>query len=156
MKDKRKRSKHTMNFKTVTSNDLQKCAQTFIEVFNAAPWNDEWTSLNAEKYLMDFSNTPGFKGILAVESEEIIGFIFGVHRTWWSGDEFYINEMCVVQNQQNKGVGKALFQQLMKEIEGTTITNISLLTDRGIPAEHFYKKNGFEEIERLVFLSKGI
>lgn len=145
-----------MNFKTVTSDDLQKCTETFIEVFNAAPWNDEWTSLNAEKYLTDFSNTPGFKGILAVEGEEIMGFILGVHRTWWSGDEFYINEMCVVQKQQNKGVGKALFQQLMKEIEGTTITNISLLTDRGIPAEHFYKKNGFEEIERLVFLSKGI
>ena len=52
-------------------------------------------------------------------------------------------------------LGKAL-QKYLKEIEGTTITNISLLTDRGIPAEHFYKKNGFEEIERLVFLSKGI
>jgi len=75
---------------------------------------------------------------------------------WWNGDEFFINEKCVRTEQQKKGVGKELLQRLMKEIDGTTISNISLLTDRGIPAENFYKKNGFIEIERLVFLSKGV
>ncbi|HSP22087.1 MAG TPA: GNAT family N-acetyltransferase [Planococcus sp. (in: firmicutes)] len=145
-----------MELRIFRKNDLQNCTETFVSVFNDAPWNDEWDMEKATNYLADFSKTPGFTGILAVEDTEIIGFIFGSRRRWWSGDEFFINEMCVKGEQQQKGVGKKLLNRLAEELEGSTITSVSLLTDRGIPAEHFYKKNGFEEIERLVFLSRDV
>ncbi|MEO4052819.1 GNAT family N-acetyltransferase [Solibacillus sp. CAU 1738] len=145
-----------MELKILVENDLTKCTSTFIEVFNDEPWNDEWTFTKAKKYLLDFYNTPGFLGVLAVENEEIIGFIFGVHRIWWSGDEFFINEMCVKLQHQNKGIGRLLLNHLITELDNSNISNITLLTDRGIPAEEFYKKSGFEEIERLIFLSKNI
>ena len=144
-----------MEIKLVEKNDLIKCTQNFIKVFNDEPWNDAWTLPKAQKYLLDFYHTPGFLGIVAIENEEVIGFIFGVHRTWWSGDEFYIHEMCVESQSQGKGIGKALLDYLIKSLDNNT-TNITLLTDRGIPAEAFYKKNGFKEIERLIFLSKDI
>ncbi|MFJ7859139.1 GNAT family N-acetyltransferase [Peribacillus sp. NPDC097206] len=145
-----------MEFKRLAKNDLIKCTETFIEVFNDEPWNDEWTCTKAEKYLLSFYQTPGFLGILAVENDEILGFIFGVNRVWWSGDEFFINEMCVKTQYQNKGIGRAMLNHLIKELHGSHISNITLLTDRGIPAEEFYKKNGFEEIERIIFLHKNI
>ena len=144
-----------MELKILEENDLSKCIETFIKVFNDEPWNDEWTYTKAQKYLLDFYNTPGFLGILAIENEEVIGFIFGVHRTWWSGNQFYIHEMCVDSQRQNRGIGKSMLDYLIKLI-GNDISNITLLTNRGIPAEKFYKKNGFEEIERLIFLSKKI
>ena len=144
-----------MEFKLLEENDLIQCTETFIKVFNDEPWNDEWTFTKAQKYLLDFYNTPGFLGVLAIENKEVIGFILGVHRTWWSGDEFYIHEMCVESQHQNKGIGKSLLDYLIKSLENN-VSNMTLLTDRGIPAEAFYKKNGFEEIERLVFLSKNI
>ena len=144
-----------MEFKLLEENDLIKCTETFIKVFNDEPWNDEWTFPKAQKYLLDFYHTPGFLGILAIENKEVIGFIFGAHRTWWSGNEFYIHEMCVESQHQNRGIGKSLLNYLIKSL-GNNISNITLLTDRGIPAEAFYKKNGFREIERLVFLSKNI
>lgn len=145
-----------MEFRLFTEGDLLKCTELFIDVFNKEPWNDEWEMEKAKQYLLDFHHTPGFMGILAIEEDKLMGFIFGVHRVWWSGDEFFINEMCVKANQQKKGIGKALLNHLIKELAGSTIKNISLLTDRGIPAEEFYKKNGFEEIERLVFLSRNV
>lgn len=144
-----------MEFKILEENDLIQCTETFIKVFNGEPWNDEWTFTKAQKYLLDFYNTPGFLGGLAIENKELIGFILGVHRTWWSGNEFYIHEMCVESQHQNKGIGKSLLDYLIKSLDNN-ISNMTLLTDRGIPAEAFYKKNGFEEIERLVFLSKNI
>lgn len=146
----------SMECRLFHDNDLQGCAETFVSVFNKAPWNDEWEMEKAKMYLQDFSRTPGFIGILAVEGEAVIGFLFGSRRKWWSGDEFFINEMCVKGKQQKKGVGKALLKQLVDEMDGSAVTNISLLTDRGIPAEEFYKNNGFEEIERLVFLSRNV
>lgn len=145
-----------MEFKSCVESDLLKCTETFIEVFNQEPWNDNWSPEKAGRYLLDFYRTPGFIGILAMEGEEVLGFLFGVQRIWWSGDEFFIHEMCVRGGQQKRGIGKALLKRLENELEVRSITHLSLLTDRGIPAEGFYKKNGFAEIERLVFLSKGI
>jgi len=144
-----------LEFRLFEENDLVKCVETFINVFNNEPWNDEWTFTKAQKYLLDFYHTPGFLGTLAIENNEVVGFIFGVHRTWWSGNEFYIHEMCVHSQQQNKGIGKSLLNYLIHSL-GDEINNITLLTDRGIPAELFYKKNGFKEVERLIFLSKNI
>lgn len=145
-----------MEYKLLVEEDLSKCTETFIEVFNDAPWNDKWTFSQAKKYLLDFYQTPGFLGVLAIENDEILGCILGVNRVWWSGDEFFINEMYVKQQQQNKGIGRALLNHLIKELDNNKINNIVLLTDRGIPAEEFYKKNGFEEIERIIFLHKNI
>lgn len=145
-----------MEIKVVEESELLNCTAAFIEVFNREPWNDEWEPEKAKQYLLDFYHTPGFMGLVALEGEEVIGFLFGVKRVWWSGDEFFINEMCVTSSQQKRGIGKALLDRLLEELDTQKVTHISLLTDRGIPAEEFYKKNGFEEVERLVFLSRGI
>lgn len=64
--------------------------------------------------------------------------------------------MFVKQEQQNKDIGKKLLNYLIKELHINQINNIILLTDKGILAEKFYKNNGFEEIERIIFLNKNI
>lgn len=137
-------------------NDILQCVDTFINVFNQDPWNDEWSTDTAYRYLIDFTNTPGFTGVVAVDEEEMIGFIFGASKHWWSGKEFFINEMCVSVQKQKTGVGSALMRFLIEKLESDEISNVTLLTDRGIPAEVFYKKNGFTEIDRLVFLNKNL
>ncbi|GEN45237.1 hypothetical protein AHA02nite_10130 [Alkalibacillus haloalkaliphilus] len=37
-----------MEFILFSRNDLMKCTETFIEVFNDDPWNDEWTFTKAK------------------------------------------------------------------------------------------------------------
>ena len=64
--------------------------------------------------------------------------------------------MCVRIEKQNTGVGSKMMKYLIKELELDGVRTISLLTDRGMPAEDFYKKHGFSEIERLMFLSRGV
>lgn len=145
-----------MQLTLFTEKNLIKCTETFIEVFNAEPWNDEWEIEKAKRYLLDFIRTPGFMGIVAREEEEVIGFLFGTRRVWWSGNEFFVHEMCVKTAVQNGGIGKMLLSNLLERLDAESIENVSLLTDRGIPAEAFYKKNGFKEIERLVFLSREL
>ncbi|MGN7478279.1 GNAT family N-acetyltransferase [Solibacillus silvestris] len=145
-----------MKLRNVEERDLMNCTKIFMEVFNAEPWNDEWTDGIALQYLTDFYGTPNFLGIAAVENEEVLGFIFGVQRKWYSGDEYFIHEMCVDSKRQSEGIGKMMLQELEKHLQAKSIDNIALLTNRNIPAEQFYKNNGFEEIERLVFLHKEI
>ena len=145
-----------MEIRLFEKDDLLKCTRLFVDVFNQEPWNDKWSEVTAKKYLLDYTNTPGFLGIVAVDGDVIIGFIFGAQKVWWSGNEFFINEMCVNAEKQKNGIGSMLLNYLLKELDSENVSNLSLLTDRGIPAEAFYKKNGFIEIDRLMFLSRDI
>lgn len=145
-----------MEFKRMEETDLATCTATFIKVFNAEPWNDNWNEESAFQYLSDYYNNPNFLGVIAIENGEQLGFIMGVQRKWYSGDEYFIHEMCVDQTLQNKGIGKAMLNYLEIQLKARSVESMTLLTNRNIPAEQFYKNNGFEEIERLVFLYKEI
>ncbi|WP_342576064.1 GNAT family N-acetyltransferase [Solibacillus sp. FSL K6-1781] len=145
-----------MEFKRMEKSDLATCTETFIKVFNAEPWNDNWNDESAHQYLSDYYNTPNFLGVIAIENGVLLGFIMGVQRKWYSGDEYFIHEMCVDQTLQNKGIGKAMLNYLEIQLKEKSVELMTLLTNRNIPAEHFYKNNGFDEIERLVFLYKEI
>lgn len=145
-----------MNIRLYKATDFECCLNTFIDVFNKAPWHDEWTKQTAYQYLRDFINTPGFKAVVVYDDKKLIGFVFGHIKHWWQGNEFFIQEMCVLQEQQNKGIGSKLMDYMLQSLKIDDVVTVSLLTDRGIPAENFYKKSGFEEIERLVFYSKDV
>lgn len=145
-----------MNIEKYSDKDFQACVELFINVFNQDPWNDRWEQDHAKDYLSDYIHTPGFIGVVAKEGSSIQGFIFGFRKRWWSGDEFYINEMCVDQALQRNGIGTELLNYLRDLLKGENISRITLLTDKGIIAEKFYEKNGFNEIERLIFMCKEI
>lgn len=145
-----------MKIRQFESNDLNSCCNLLIHVFNQEPWNDKWSNEGAEQYLLDYIHTPGFKGIVAEDENGLKGFIFGFRKRWWKADEFFINEMCVNINEQRSGVGTKLIKYLESRLISEGVENITLLTNRGIPAEEFYKKNGFNIVDRIIFLYKKI
>ncbi|MWC29752.1 GNAT family N-acetyltransferase [Paenibacillus sp. MMS18-CY102] len=145
-----------MSVRSLAPEDLQGCIRLYRDVFNAEPWNDEWTEERVTEYLTDFTNMPRFKGIVAVQGDAIQGFIFGSVKKWWQGDEFFINEMCVRTDKQRSGIGTSLMQYLEQVMKEEDVRNLALLTDRGMSAEFFYKKYGFEEISRIMFLAKDV
>lgn len=136
--------------------DLPQCTDVFIKTFNAAPWFDFWQTEQANAYLLDFVQTPGFIGVICLENNHMIGMLFGNHKQWWSGHEFFIQEMAITPGFQHKGIGSQIIEFLIETIKPLGIEGITLLTDRGTTAEKFYIKNGFAEIERLVFLYKNV
>lgn len=140
-----------MDIRQFTLSDIDACSEAFVEIFNDEPWHDEWTREGAKTYVLDFFNTPKFLGFIAEDNQDIIGFIFGVQREWWSGREFYIHEMGVKKAYRNQGVGKSLLKTLENALKSNAVQYVSLLTDRNTPTETFYKTNDFQEITRLVF-----
>ncbi|WP_413526935.1 GNAT family N-acetyltransferase [Marinilactibacillus psychrotolerans] len=128
----------------------------FLKVFNHSPWNDEWESEKASLYLKDIFNTPGFIGMEGIIDDCVVAAIIGNRKHWWSGDEFFVQEMFIDPKYQGKGIGSSLFEQLTGLLKEKNISTLSLLTDKGIDAEFFYKTKGMVQIDRLIFLSKEV
>lgn len=57
---------------------------------------------------------PNFRGIVALEESEPIGFAYGLVQQWGSERHFYLKEMCVGSARQRSGVGRQLLEHLIK------------------------------------------
>ncbi|AJY76197.1 GNAT family N-acetyltransferase [Paenibacillus beijingensis] len=137
--------------------DLKKCISLYIEVFNQPPWNNNWTYELAEGLFMDFCNTPGFLGYVAVdETEEIIAVLIGKEKKWWRGKEYVTEEFFVRPELQGQGVGSHILDFIYKDIKAKGIEKVTLLTSTFTPAYKFYLNKGYKENQSLRLLYKNI
>lgn len=144
-------------FRRFAASDLDACVALFLRVFTAPPWCDGWTSADhARTYLHEFVQNPAFQAWVAEDRGRLIGLCFGHLRTWWMGRELYVDEMCVDLALHRRGVGSAFLDHVKAELRGAGVKGITLLTDRGTPAEAFYSKNGFGRQDRMVFMACGL
>ena len=82
---------------------LEKCAELLAEVYNAEPWNDNWTKKKALEKLTCFYNSPKFLGWMAIQKNILLGYCVGNIEPYYTGDYFYLKEMFVsVQSQRNR------------------------------------------------------
>ena len=145
-----------MEIRDFKSDDFDGCANLFIQVFSQAPWNDHWSLESASVYLRDIVMTPGFYGIVAQNEFGIIGMCWGHIKRWGMGDEFYVDEMCVVSERQRQGVGQRIMLYAKQKLGEMGVRHLTLLTARNTLAESFYQKQGFVAVNRLVFMKYAI
>lgn len=75
---------------------------------------------------------------------------------WYSGTEYYIDELCIDTAKQGQGIGTFFMNSIEKACRELELTHIFLLTEDNVPAFEFYKKNGFYKLENNVAFSKEI
>jgi aminoglycoside 6'-N-acetyltransferase I len=127
-----------------TTGDTDKCAELFKEVFSAYPWYDNWISIEQTRiYLMELIENPVFEGFVAYEGSDIVAVCFGRKRSWWTGKEFFIDEFFVRNESQGNGIGTKMLNYVKESLIENDYRRLVLLTNKGIPAERFYIKNGF-------------
>ena len=135
--------------------DIERCLDLFISVFNRPPWHDKWTTQTARANLEDASGIPGAFGLVARSQAKVIGFVLGHREIQDVTMNFYIKELCVSPEYQGQGVGKQILRRLEAELKERGVDGIYLLTARGSPAEAFYKRLGFH-YEETVVMGKGL
>ena len=139
-----------------TIEDTDKCAELYMEVFSAYPWYDKWASFEQTRtYLMELIENPVFEGFIAYNGLEIVAVCFGRKRSWWSGNEFFIDEFYVRNGSQGNGIGTQMLNYVKKSLLEQDYNRLVLLTNKGIPAEEFYIKNGFyNNLNRTVMVNE--
>lgn len=129
----------------------------FKEVFMNEPWNDDWS--NAEqlhRYIMDLIGNSNSLTMGIFENDRIIGVAMGNIRHWYSGTQYYIDELFITRDEQGKGKGILFLNSIEQLLCKEGIEGIFLQTERDMPAYTFYQKNGFEELKEHVSFGKRL
>jgi len=121
---------------------LDECAYLLVSTFNAEPWNKNWTFDTAKKELMWTMGVPGFVGLVSI-ADGVKAFATGYREPDDTRDVFYLKTFCVMPEAQGTGVGSRLIASLKEHLGRNGVNTIYLITNKGTPAETFYKKNSY-------------
>ena len=142
--------------KKFSDKDLVKCCELYTKVFNAPPWNDSWTDEATRRCLGDLSERKRFIGYTLWENDVLVGAVFAHAKTFYKGDEIYIDELFISPECQRKGYGQKLMSEIEKYACENKITAITLLTAKDQPAFSFYKKHGYRHLDYMTFMHKRV
>jgi len=141
---------------SIKADDLEACADLYVRVFNAEPWNDQWTLDTANNRLRDIFMTPNFVGISCIENGVLLGAAFGNCEHWYQGMHYNLREMFVAPEMQGKGIGSKLLKSMQEQIKDNNVNSIILFTSKGNETYAFYEKNGFTLLEGMAMMSKEV
>ncbi|WP_368732117.1 GNAT family N-acetyltransferase [Clostridium sporogenes] len=75
-------------------------------------------------------------------------------KPWICGMEYYIDEFCIGDNFQGKGIGSLFLKDIEKLLYDEKVEGMILNTERDYPSCKFYEKNGFQVLGNLIVLGK--
>ena len=141
--------------KQVSTGLKNEVKEIFLDVFTREPWNDKWQDESQiNNYLDDLMDNKNSLSVGFFKDNKMIGISLGYIFHWWEGDEYYIKELCIQRDSQNMGYGSVFLRELGEFLLARKIRAIGLTTERNVPAYAFYKKNGFIELDKTVFLAR--
>jgi aminoglycoside 6'-N-acetyltransferase I len=140
-----------------TFEDMDKCAALYKEVFSDDPWYDKWVSQDqVREYLNELIQNPVFEGFVALDDSEIVAVCLGHIKSWWTGKEFVVDEFFVHNEKQGNGIGTTFMDFICNYLLENEYVRLTLLTNKEIPAEDFYLKNGFLNNQKRILMTKNL
>ena len=146
-----------MELRKLTVADREIITELFRDVFTNEPWNDDWsnedqlyayiTDLTGQSYSLTF----GF-----FDEDQLVALSMGYIKHWYSGTEYYLDELCVARHLQGKGIGSRFLEAVEAWLSENGIRQIFLQTEHNVPAYQFYLNHGFHELQGHVSFAKQI
>ena len=111
-----------------------------LALYEKAP--EEVTVTLAEFIDAGFGENPVWKAFVAEDGETIVGFaLFYTRYSTWKGCRLYLEDFLVTEQCRGKGVGKLLFERVIKEAKDSNYNGITWqVLDWNEPALNFYNK----------------
>ena len=111
-----------------------------LAVYEKAP--EEVTVTLAEFEDAGFGTQPVWKAFVAEDATGILGFaLYYTRYSTWKGCRLYLEDFIVTENQRGKGLGKILFERVMKEARDKNYNGMTWqVLDWNEPAINFYNK----------------
>lgn len=142
-------------FKKLKKRMIDECVDLYIDTFSREPWNDVFDSRDMiTKFFHKHYKNNYFVGYVAKLDKKIVALSIGMKKPWKEGLEYYIDEFCVSDQLQGRGIGSWFMNKIEEDIEMRGMCAIMLNTVKGYPAQRFYEKNGFKVIKEMIVLTK--
>ncbi|ALL05240.1 GNAT family acetyltransferase [Pedobacter sp. PACM 27299] len=131
-----------INIRVATQQDCPRLLELIQELalYEKAP--EEVTVTLAEFEDAGFGYNPVWNAFVVENDQLIIGFaLYYTRYSTWKGCRLYLEDFIVTESYRGKGIGKLLFERVMKEAKDKNFNGMNWqVLDWNEPAINFYKK----------------
>ena len=148
--------KGSVRIRQLEFDDLSPVYYLGTSLFTAEKWPVLYRTWDEYEILERFMSDSEFS-LVAEKGDELVGFAIGtiIEKHSWSYG--YLLWLGVREDVQNEGVGKKLYEkmEMLFRKAGARIMMVDTAYDHK-KAIAFFKKRGFENVEKHVYLTKGL
>lgn len=146
-----------MEIKKLSTENIEDIKFVIKETFSREPWNDDWhDEQQFQLYILDLIDNKNSLSLGLYDNGELIGVSLGRIKHWYTGTEYWIDDLAVLPKVQGHGCGLKFIDLIEKFMKEKGIVGIVLFTEKDIPAYGLYVKKDFEEQENRVFFEKRL
>ncbi len=141
-------------FKELVLEDLDILINKYITYHNGE--GGKWTYDLAKTSLEQTFLTPGYLGIGLYDESEMTGFAMGYFKQYDDLLLYYLEEILVFKEYQNKGLGTKILKELESIVKEHGAEKIDLSTTHEEEHQRFYSRLGFKKSNFLIPMFKKI
>lgn len=146
-----------MEVRKISTENIEAIKSVIKEAFSGEPWNDDWSDERQfHAYILDLIDNKNSLSIGLYEHDELIGVSLGRVKHWYTGTEYWIDDLAIFSSKQGKGCGSKFVDLIEQLVRRENIVGVVLFTEKQIPAYGLYVKKGFEERTERVFFEKRL
>ena len=144
-----------MNYFRMSEKDLDIITSPYVRYYNE---NEDgiWTFEKANKRIRQVLLTPDSYCLIQEVNGLYTGFLMGYIKEYDDLKSYFLEEIVVFKDYQNKGLGTLFISELQKQLLNRDVSMIELMSVNDAKHLNFYEKFSFEKTNNLLIMSKFI
>lgn len=137
----------------MTEENIEQVVNKYIDYYNHCE-DGCWTFEKAYKRIHQVMTIEDSECLVQYEDGKISGFVMGYYKEFDDLKAYFLEEIVIFAEFQNKGYGKAFMEELEKVVKENGVEHVELISVNDEHHMHFYKKLGFYAASNLAMMGK--
>lgn len=142
-----------MEYVKLTEENIDLVVRNYVEYYNTFE-DGCWTNEKAYKRIHQVMTIPDAECLVQYDNGKIIGFVMGYYKEFDDLKAYFLEEIVIFPEYQNKGYGTAFLKELEAVVRRNGVEHIELISVNDEHHMHFYKKLGFYAAGNLAMMGK--
>ena len=144
-----------MNYFRMSEKDLDLITSLYVKYYNENE-DGSWTFEKAYRRIRQVLLTPDSYCLIQEINGLYTGFLMGYIKEYDDLKSYFLEEIVIFNEYQNKGLGSLFLKELESHLLETDVSLIELMSVNDEKHRHFYKKFSFAKVSNLMIMSKFI
>ena len=142
-----------MDYIKLTEDNIEKVVDKYVDYYNKYEAGC-WTYEKAYKRIHQVMTIEGAECLVQDDAEKMSGFAMGYYKQFDDLKAYFLEEIVIFAEYQNKGYGVEFMQELERITRENGVRHIELISVNDTHHMYFYKKLGFYEAGNLSMMGK--
>ena len=142
-----------MDYTKLTEENISAVVNAYVDYYNNCE-DGCWTYEKAYKRIHQVMTIEDAECFVQYDNGKMTGFVMGYYKEFDNLKAYFLEEIVIFAEYQNKGYGAAFMEELERVIRKNGVEHLELISVNDEHHMHFYKKLGLYAASNLVMMGK--